>query len=102
MTTIDAPMNARSVCFCELKDLAGAEGFLTRIRRQLHQNPELSFQEEATAALVAEQLEGWGWQVTRNVGGHGVVGTMSVGAGNDDSTVTGVSRWAVIDIIRVR
>ena len=75
-------MNARLRCFCELKDLAGAAGSLRETRRFIHQHPELSFQEERTAALVAERLEGWGWTVTRNVGGHGVVGTLRVGQGS--------------------
>jgi hippurate hydrolase len=47
----------------------------------LHQHPELSFQEVNTAALVADALAGWGWEVARAVGGHGVVGTLRVGSG---------------------
>jgi len=74
-------MNDRLRCFCELGDLAGAAGFLAGTRRHLHQHPELSFQEADTAALVAGHLEDWGWQVTRNVGGHGVVGTLHVEGG---------------------
>jgi hippurate hydrolase len=30
---------------------------------------------------VAERLQAWGWQVTTGVGGHGVVGTLTLGAG---------------------
>ena len=45
-------------------------------RRQIHQNPELSTQEEKTAQLVAEVLESLGIEVRRNVGGHGVVGLL--------------------------
>ncbi len=74
-------MNTRLACFCELSDLAGAEGFLTGIRRDLHQNPELSFDEVRTAAGVAAHLSQWGYQVTRGIGGHGVVGTLSLGNG---------------------
>ena len=71
----------RPGCFCELTDLAGEAGFLTGIRRGLHQRPELSFQEEQTAALVAARLAEWGYQVTTGVGGHGVVGTLTLGTG---------------------
>ncbi|GAB5412926.1 MAG: M20 family metallopeptidase [Congregibacter sp.] len=47
----------------------------------LHQNPELSFQEEKTAAKMAETLEGFGFAVTRGVGGHGVVAVYENGEG---------------------
>ncbi len=46
-------------------------------RRHLHQNPELSHQEEKTSALVAEKLRGLGLDtVLTEVGGHGVVGEL--------------------------
>lgn len=48
---------------------------------QLHRNPELSFQEKETSAFVADKLEGVGCEVTRNVGGFGVVGIMANGEG---------------------
>jgi hippurate hydrolase len=74
-------MNARYTCFCQLSDLAGAAGLLTDKRRHLHRNPELSFEEASTASWVAEQLESWGYDVTRGVGGHGVVGSLRNGPG---------------------
>jgi len=48
-------------------------------RRAIHQCPELSEQEEKTAALVAEVLTGLGLEVRKNVGGHGVVGLLKGG-----------------------
>ncbi len=51
------------------------------VRRVLHQSPELSGEEENTAALVAEVLVGLGLEVRRNVGGHGVIGIVRGGAG---------------------
>ncbi|MDR6776665.1 MULTISPECIES: M20 metallopeptidase family protein [Paenibacillus] len=45
-------------------------------RRHLHKNPEISFQESKTAAFVADKLESWGIEIRRQVGGHGVVGTI--------------------------
>ncbi len=50
------------------------EQILIDIRRDIHMHPELSFQEERTAALVADHLNGLGLDVRTGVGGHGVVG----------------------------
>ncbi|MGV9610896.1 amidohydrolase [Nocardia xishanensis] len=48
-----------------------------QVYRQLHANPELSGVEFATADLVAEELRLLpGWEVTRGVGGTGVVGVL--------------------------
>ena len=74
-------MNSRYSCFCQLTDLAGDDGLLKAIRHRLHRNPELSFEEADTADFVAASLTEWGWQVARNVGGHGVVGTLEAGDG---------------------
>ena len=52
-----------------------------QIRRDIHQNPELAFNEFRTSDLVAEKLESWGYQVHRGIGGTGLVGTMTVGNG---------------------
>jgi len=74
-------MDSRYSCFCRLADLSDASGYLAGIRHRLHQDPELSFHEERTAAFVAERLDEWGYRVARNVGGHGVVGTLTAGDG---------------------
>ena len=49
--------------------------------RHLHANPELSLGEEKTAALVAESLRKAGYAVRQHVGGHGVIGVLTNGAG---------------------
>jgi metal-dependent amidase/aminoacylase/carboxypeptidase family protein len=49
---------------------------LVRIRRDLHQYPELSNQEERTSRVVAERLRELGLEVRDGVGGHGVVGVL--------------------------
>ena len=67
--------------FARLSDLAEQGDNLKAIRHHLHAHPELSFEEEKTAAFVAEKLEAWGFEVTRNVGGHGVVGRLQHGNG---------------------
>ena len=52
-------------------------------RRAVHQNPELSFREAQTAALVAARLRALpGYDVTENIApGHGVVATLRGGGG---------------------
>lgn len=67
--------------FARVSDFEAMEVELTGIRHHLHANPELSYEEAETARFVAEKLEGWGYEVTRNVGGHGVVARLSVGDG---------------------
>ncbi len=67
--------------FARLTDFEPKKAELTGIRQHLHANPELSFEEAETARFVAEKLENWGYEVTRNVGGHGVVARLTSGAG---------------------
>jgi hippurate hydrolase len=54
---------------------------LEQLYRWLHQNPELSFHEKATAARLADELEAAGVTVTRGFGGHGIVGLLKNGDG---------------------
>lgn len=65
--------------FARVSDFAEMEADLIETRHHLHANPELSFEEAETARYVAEKLESWGYEVTRNVGGHGVVARLTVG-----------------------
>ncbi len=48
-------------------------------RHDIHKNPELSFQETRTAALVASHLRRLGLEVRTGVGGNGVVGVLRGG-----------------------
>lgn len=52
---------------------------MVETRRYLHMNPELSHQEVATPAFIAERLEEMGVEVRRGVGRRGVVGTIRGG-----------------------
>ncbi len=79
--TMSIAATTRYTARCQVADLADDQDFLTRLRRHLHQHPELSFKEAATAELVATHLADWGYEVTRGVGGHGVVGRLRVGDG---------------------
>ncbi|NYT38744.1 amidohydrolase [Allopusillimonas soli] len=49
---------------------------LTALRRDLHANPELGFQEVRTSAMVANALQALGYMVHRNIGKTGVVGVL--------------------------
>ncbi|MEE4278231.1 MAG: amidohydrolase [Halieaceae bacterium] len=49
--------------------------------KTLHRNPELSFQEEQTAARLSASLSAAGFEVTTGVGGHGVVALLRNGEG---------------------
>lgn len=55
--------------------------YLESLYLQLHQNPEISFHEKATAARMAKELRLAGFEVTEHVGGYGVVGVMKNGKG---------------------
>src|SRR5258707_219020 len=60
------------------------EGFadeLTAIRRDLHANPEIGFEEVRTSGIAADRLTQWGIEVHRGLGGTGVVGVLK-GHGN--------------------
>ncbi len=65
-----------------LADIRAHEEEMVAIRHQIHANPELAFQEFATADLVAERLARWGYAVHRGLGGTGVVGTLRAGTSN--------------------
>lgn len=54
---------------------------LTDLYRDLHRNPELSFQEIRTAGLVADRLAAAGFEVHTGIGGTGVVGRLANGTG---------------------
>lgn len=49
---------------------------LTAIRHDLHQYPEIGFEEVRTSAIVAEKLQSWGIEVHRGIGKTGVVGVL--------------------------
>ncbi|WP_163339545.1 amidohydrolase [Desulfopila sp. IMCC35008] len=54
---------------------------LETIYKQIHSNPELSCQEEQTAATVGAELNKLGLNVHTGIGGHGLVGVLENGSG---------------------
>ena len=62
-----------------LEAIRAFEDEMVAIRRQIHANPEMAYEEFATSDLVAERLQRWGYEVHRGLGGTGVVGTLRAG-----------------------
>lgn len=67
--------------FCSLHDTHDLHDELSGIRHHLHQHPELAYQEFRTSDFVAKRLESWGYEVTRGLGGTGMVATLMAGTG---------------------
>jgi hippurate hydrolase len=63
------------------KQLDAEYASLQAFYKHLHAHPELSFQEEQTAARLAKEIKALGFDVTTGVGGHGVVAVLKNGAG---------------------
>jgi len=55
---------------------------LSAIRRDIHKHPEMAYEENRTADIVARKLESWGLDVHRGLGKTGVVGTLKRGDSN--------------------
>jgi hippurate hydrolase len=56
-------------------------GELEIVYKDIHGHPELSMQEQRTAGIAGAWLERFGYEVTRDVGGTGVVGILRNGDG---------------------
>lgn len=55
--------------------------YLVDFYKDRHMHPEISFQEEMTAASLAKELRQIGWEVSEDVGQTGVVGILKNGDG---------------------
>ena len=74
---VAAPASADTVRDAIMADLPS----LMMIYRELHANPELSFEEKKSSARMAAETRKLGFEVTTNVGGYGVVAVMRNGSG---------------------
>ncbi len=83
LAAIAATVHAASFASAETLDdwIGENRSEITQLYKELHQTPELSFQEEKTAARMAAELRELGFSVTARVGGHGVVGVLKNGDG---------------------
>ncbi|HSI41917.1 MAG TPA: M20 aminoacylase family protein [Xanthobacteraceae bacterium] len=61
--------------------LSNALPALVALRRDLHAHPELGLEEVRTSDIVARELAGLGYTVSRGLAGTGLVGTLSQGTG---------------------
>jgi amidohydrolase len=62
-----------------LSKIKAFEGTMVAWRHDLHMHPEIGFEEHRTSDMIARTLEGFGFEVHRNVGKTGVVGRLAVG-----------------------
>jgi hippurate hydrolase len=65
-----------------LEEVRQVQDEMVALRRQIHAQPELGFEEKVTSELVASRLAQWGYEVTRGVGRTGVVGSLKLGHGH--------------------
>lgn len=63
------------------RGIAASLDEIIAFRHDLHQYPELAFQERRTSKLIAAQLSSWGYAVTTGIAGTGVVATLKRGDG---------------------
>lgn len=66
----------------QVEDLVPQQDELAGWRRLIHSHPELAFAEHKTSDLVAAKLAQWGYEVTRGIGGTGLVAQLRVGDGH--------------------
>jgi carboxypeptidase Ss1 len=59
-----------------LSEAKAVDSETIKTRRAIHQHPELSYHEKATARMVAERLRSLGIQVKEGIGGTGVLGIL--------------------------
>lgn len=55
--------------------------FFINLRHQIHQHPEIGFEEKQTSSIVADLLRKWGYEVTEGIGLTGMVATLRSGTG---------------------
>ena len=68
-----------------IDEIAAFHDDMTAWRRDIHAHPELGFEENRTADIVAEKLEDFGLEVHRGLATTGVVGSLRVG--NSQKTI---------------
>jgi len=67
--------------YCTIADVADDMPEILEIRHHIHRHPELAYEEVDTAALVADRLRSWGFEVCTRIAGTGVVGSLRSGMG---------------------
>ncbi len=62
-----------------IEQLKISHDYFVKLRRDLHQHPELQFQEIRTAGIVARELASYGYRIETGVAATGVIGTLTKG-----------------------
>src|SRR3546814_13648894 len=57
-----------------VESIVGWQADIAAIRRDIHAHPELAYEENRTADVIAGQLQAWGIETHRGLGTTGVVG----------------------------
>ena len=70
-----------------IPEIVAQQADITQIRRDIHAHPELAFEEQRTAKLIAEYLTTWGIPVHQGLAKTGVVGTIVGTAGTSQRTL---------------
>ena len=68
-----------------IENVNGLQPVMQEWRRDIHQHPELAFNENRTAEMVAQNLESFGAEVFTGIGKTGVVGKLT--NGNSDNAI---------------
>jgi metal-dependent amidase/aminoacylase/carboxypeptidase family protein len=76
-----AAMTALPAAAAAVPEVAALEPELEALYRNLHQHPELGFQERQTAATLAAKLQPLGYEVTTGIGKTGLVAVLRNGPG---------------------
>jgi len=63
-----------------IEEIVEGQTRLTQLRRDIHQQPELAFEETRAADIVAAELKSYELDVVRGLGKTGVVGTLQDGS----------------------
>lgn len=67
----------------EIRQLIAADlDYFIQLRHDIHEHPELAFNENRTSDKVAQLLQQWGYQVEMGIGGTGLVGQLRLGEGS--------------------
>lgn len=82
LTLIQAVFAQEQLPVNKIREMAYADSArLVKIFIDIHQNPELGFTENRTAAIVAKDLKSMGYEVTTGIGKTGVIGILKNGNG---------------------